>query len=51
MLTDYSRLTAAMLDRMENAVVAQAPHLSPVVQVVRRLRRGLSRDPATRDRP
>lgn len=35
MLTDYSRLTAAMLDRMENAVLAQAPHLSPVVQVVR----------------
>ena len=35
MLTDYSRLSSAMLDRMETAVSAQAPHLLPLVQVVR----------------
>lgn len=35
MLADYSRLSSAMLDRMETAVSAQAPHLLPLVRVVR----------------
>lgn len=35
MLNDYSRLSEAMLERMETSVAAQVPHLLPVVQVVR----------------
>jgi len=35
MLNDYSRLSSAMLERMETSVAEKAPHLLPVVQVVR----------------
>ena len=35
MLNDYSRLSGAMLERMETSVAEKAPHLLPVVQVVR----------------
>lgn len=35
MLNDYSRLSGAMLERMETSVAEKAPHLLPVVQLVR----------------
>lgn len=35
MLNEYSRLSGAMLERMETTVAEKAPHLLPVVQVIR----------------